>query len=276
MNREVWYYTSEGELVHHGIKGQKWGEKNGPPYPLKSSQKSSSEKAVKARTDAGLGATVALTVMTVAYIAAVAKAAKSTASKTEAEFRKNRKEYHEKLKKSRSIKSFDDAPKLEQKMPPEESMKLTNPDYPLSGTTANCTFCTTAMTLREMGYKVKARKSDNLGMMTDDLFEAAFGAKEHQTSKTKMIDELSAQGDGSYGNLSVSSVFGGGHSIFWKNVNGKTRIYDGQNGEEYTKTSDKFDEFMSLVADDESVCYQRLDNCKPTEYALALVEKSKR
>ncbi len=22
------------ELAHHGIKGQKWGVKNGPPYPL--------------------------------------------------------------------------------------------------------------------------------------------------------------------------------------------------------------------------------------------------
>ena len=25
----------EPELFHHGIKGQKWGERNGPPYPLK-------------------------------------------------------------------------------------------------------------------------------------------------------------------------------------------------------------------------------------------------
>jgi hypothetical protein len=25
------------ELYHHGIKGQKWGVKNGPPYPLDSS-----------------------------------------------------------------------------------------------------------------------------------------------------------------------------------------------------------------------------------------------
>ena len=24
----------ESELMHHGIKGQKWGDKNGPPYPL--------------------------------------------------------------------------------------------------------------------------------------------------------------------------------------------------------------------------------------------------
>ena len=31
-------------LAHHGIKGQKWGVSNGPPYPLKSGQKSYSEK----------------------------------------------------------------------------------------------------------------------------------------------------------------------------------------------------------------------------------------
>ena len=31
------YYTKEGEryLAHHGVKGQKWGERNGPPYPIK-------------------------------------------------------------------------------------------------------------------------------------------------------------------------------------------------------------------------------------------------
>ena len=31
-------------LVHHGILGQKWGVKNGPPYPLDQSAKPSSEK----------------------------------------------------------------------------------------------------------------------------------------------------------------------------------------------------------------------------------------
>ncbi len=34
----------EGELWHHGIKGQKWGERNGPPYPLSEGDKPSDEK----------------------------------------------------------------------------------------------------------------------------------------------------------------------------------------------------------------------------------------
>ena len=32
------------ELYHHGILGQEWGKMNGPPYPLGSSDHSSSEK----------------------------------------------------------------------------------------------------------------------------------------------------------------------------------------------------------------------------------------
>lgn len=32
------------ELYHHGIQGQKWGDRNGPPYPLTEKQYSSVEK----------------------------------------------------------------------------------------------------------------------------------------------------------------------------------------------------------------------------------------
>ena len=32
------------ELSHHGILGQKWGKRNGPPYPLDAGDHSTSEK----------------------------------------------------------------------------------------------------------------------------------------------------------------------------------------------------------------------------------------
>lgn len=35
---------NDGYLIHHGILGMKWGQRNGPPYPLKASAKSAAEK----------------------------------------------------------------------------------------------------------------------------------------------------------------------------------------------------------------------------------------
>ena len=34
----------EPNIYHHGILGQRWGKKNGPPYPLGASDHSASEK----------------------------------------------------------------------------------------------------------------------------------------------------------------------------------------------------------------------------------------
>lgn len=43
-------FKHSDHLEHHGILGQKWGDQNGPPYPLNPSQKSYSEKK-QARMD---------------------------------------------------------------------------------------------------------------------------------------------------------------------------------------------------------------------------------
>lgn len=42
----------KNELYHHGIQGQKWGKRNGPPYPLKPEVSQKVKKEGQARKDA--------------------------------------------------------------------------------------------------------------------------------------------------------------------------------------------------------------------------------
>lgn len=47
LEREASLYV----LEHHGVKGQKWGDKNGPPYPLNSKGKEKFREKVKKRKE---------------------------------------------------------------------------------------------------------------------------------------------------------------------------------------------------------------------------------
>lgn len=279
-------------LEHHGIKGQKWGvrrfqNKDGT-YTSAGKERYGSGNSVTKSGEAfvqSIGSSKAsdlagsidpeLAVYTVTTLSVIAITAIHSAVMQRA-YRKSRMNELEELNKKKEIKNFDDCPKLAKPMKPEDSIKVTNPDFPDLGTTMNCTFCTTAMALREKGYDVKAAKVMD-GMFPDEFFKKTFNSTIVKMGRKKsgkeVLDTLSKNGDGAYGNLTVYWKLGGGHSIFWKNERGRTRIYDGQSGDEITRSSSSLKSFMDSI-DLRSVQYNRLDNCEPTEYALAVVERN--
>lgn len=289
----------KNELYHHGILGQKWGVRRFQNKDGSLTQAGKNRRKKEGSTEAdqvakgksfvehysnqkvsqmgkASGAGEELAVQAIAYTTAIATM--YGISKLSEHFsRKAKMKELDEYNKTKDIKSFADAPRLSQKMSAKDSMKVTNPDYPSEGTTMNCTFCTTAMALREKGYDVRARKVKGDGFYADDLFKASFNSPEIKMSRRSKPDDvlktLASNGNGAYGNLTVMWNLGGGHSVFWKNENGKTHIYDGQSGEEITSSASATRNFMSYV-NLRNVKYNRLDNCKPTEYALAIVERN--
>lgn len=274
------------ELYHHGIKGQKWGVKNGPPYPLNASDKSASEKRLSSnkktnkvsKLDKSIkgwddldqdtqDAILSLSALTLSALTskllnkAVNKAAKKKCDKELKDLYDNR-----------DIKKLEDIPKLKTKMSTEENMKKVNPDYPGPGTTANCMLCTTAMAMREKGYDVQANKTPN-GFFTeniDKIWSSEGSFKKINTRSSKgIIKTLEKESDGSYGNLTVFWKLGGGHSIFWKKEGSEVVIYDGQSGEKI-----KNDELLKMVVPNKTQ-YSRLNDAQPTDLLLGAINKTK-
>lgn len=286
------YYRSS-ELYHHGILGMKWGVRR---FQNKDGTYTNAGKARRNKTGKNIVNTFSGSVMsqkvsgfmddidpdvadaavscitTIALVALTRVALRTALNKA---FRADSENRLDDLYKSRDIDSLSTAPKLKKTEAPSDSMKVVNPGYPKSGRTDNCVLCTTAMAMREKGYDVIAAESD-MGFYTDQAFKKMFNAQNEKLKGIKsgkdLQKKLAANGEGSYGNLSVFWPLGGGHSIFWKVENGQTHIYDGQSGEEYTRTAQEFDKFFAQINAHNITC-NRLDNCTPTEYALSAVRK---
>ena len=279
MNKEAWYYNSDGELCHHGVKGQKWGVKNGPPYPLKGNNKpNESSGLLEVALPAAVFAWDAFVIGT------IIKNLKD-AAKTPDQLRADKlKDIDNKLMKKRAIQTLDDAPKLDKPMSSEESMKVTNPGgTKVNGRSKNCVCCTTAMVMRKKGYDVQAIANPfKSGFYTEDYVTRAFENVEVKKPASKgngILDELSKEGKNAYGYLGISFPdYGGAHSIYWENSGGKTRVYDGQDGIELTDMFTKNYGIGENTKHGERIYvyeYENVSKCEPTEYALAMVEPRK-
>ena len=184
MNKEAWYYNLDGELSHYGIKGQKWGEKNGPPYPLGASDHSSTEKKAKQENKKKstavkennsslilsqpetkkrlstkqkilIGGAIALSFVAAfeAYHFIDSGEAIKLAQKGKM-FSKTRMTNYVPWKFEESLASNMDSDEILEKV-----VKPINPGFPESGHTMNCKRCTFAYELRRRGYDVMATPS---------------------------------------------------------------------------------------------------------------------
>ncbi len=249
-------------LSHHGIKGQKWGVRHGPPYPLTAqakakaypkNSKSGSRYGGDGDGKSSTAKKIAVTVAT-AYVATIATAVikQSIDSKVyKKKWKDHREDNAKKLEKDRKNEQIDPKTGLYLKKKDlgiDDDLKKVNQSYedgePFK---SNCTMCTAAMEMRRRGYDVAAcgLVDSNRGGLPTDTFTNWFKPPTKHTEynlstdlgpdqRSKMYKKVAAQGDGARGEILVTwSELGGGHSMFYQVEKGNMVVYDGQNGKKY-------------------------------------------
>lgn len=289
MNDYSGYYflipQKEEHLSHHGIKGQKWGVKHGPPYPLQG------ENRVQ-RTGGLEGYALGI-----AYDLSVGAARKGIARvRVHSDDKRRAKNENIDKKTGFRLKDKDYSTK--------QDVKRINPGYAkgASGvgqflrdkkTTNNCVYCTTAYELRKRGYDVRAKKAEQgIGLTEGEvdrlwkqkspryLFEVPSASNYTATSRglvkkntrkdrvatyEKTVDWIKKQPD-QRGNLAVHWGLSG-HSMAYEIKGGKLTILDCQNGKIYSNGEKYLKElygtgiFSDLYTSDCS--FRRTDNATP-------------
>ena len=243
--------TYGGSLMHHGIKGQSWGVRNGPPYPLdqKTHNKVVKEagKSPSGRSDGSNDGKTGLIPETIALVSILAinaymnspKVVEKRQQKEQIKFNKQNRSVSEDILGDiadvRKDFSSDNMPKqISGNHSSEDDMAAVNPRYKngvVPGTSVNCVLCSCTYDLRRRGYDVTALSSET-GNYTEQILKGLYKDPviEHVPSKsfTEMFDNAAKKyPEGARGEISVSGLFMG-HSMAWEIKNGKFEVLDTQ------------------------------------------------
>lgn len=203
---------SDEYLKHHGILGQKWGKKNGPPYPLDASDHSSSEKKAgwrksldkgpddsdnkrkglsdKQKKAIKIGVAVAVTALATygtyrlaksgkldPYIASGKSKLNELMKKKAGDTKIGEQKIGDILKESASKTTVKGIKKLAKLESLADTIKNVNPNRGNPAYKNNCTFCSVASYLRTKGYDVIAKdtggKQQMLGGVVENCFKGA-------------------------------------------------------------------------------------------------------
>lgn len=235
-------------LYHHGILGQKWGVKNGPPYPLGASDHSASERKA--------GWKMSLDKKRRKEYNGSRKNTdkhKRTTKTTERRINKGKefvKNYFRKILKFGSAE-FANIPGLNKKtreLSLKEDLQKVNPGYRRTeGSLNNCTHCVIAAELRRRGYDVAATEYENPDGKPFNMFGRYFKTfvpyvkkcskntnesdiEFKQRAIKELGDELKNFGNGARGVIGVRLKDNGGHVLNWEVSENAVKLYDGQCG----------------------------------------------
>lgn len=275
-------FKEYSELFHHGIKGQRWGERNGPPYPL--------DRQVSMKIKASAKGEESGALINPKHLKSLSFRDK------ELEFAKKAfnfvEEAESRLFEDGSVRYFSPAKvfneiglegmkegksslskewMLNKSESINDSTKNCNPGYGEWGTTNNCTRCAAALELRQRGMNVVAARSPK-GCNPFENETWFKGAKtKGYSSMQEMMRDILKQGPGASGSLAGYYGDGlgsgsGGHTVHYKVDGRKITIQDGQSG----KTYDNFTQFWQQMGFNNGGCFAtRLDNCQPDFEAMS-------
>lgn len=235
----------KNELKHHGVKGQKWGVQNGPPYPLKYEAHSAAEKKFMSKGKAKGSSDdsyerkpgfVEKNMYGNGFLGHVARVALRLKDETFYDYTISRVEGNGSDLK-RSIDSIQK--EKTKKRDFDELVDKINPGYPEVGKTSNCAYCTAALEIAHRGYDVVAKSSVG-GLYPEEVSALFKGSKMESFDTQKSLkNSILKDGEGSSGALFVYMDYGG-HAVHYHVKNGDVIITDAQSHDQYKMTPSLF------------------------------------
>lgn len=242
----------KNELKHHGVKGQKWGVQNGPPYPLKYEAHSAAEKKHMSKGKAkGIANDIAFRLHEKkedlddylkkhqnddSQLGRISRVISRMKDETFYDYTISRVEGSGSDLK-RSIDSIQK--EKTKKRDFDELVDKINPGYPEVGKTSNCAYCTAALEIAHRGYDVVAKSSVG-GLYPEEIASLFKGSKMESFGTQKSLKEsILKDGEGSSGALFVDLDFGG-HAIHYHVKNGDVIITDAQSHDQFKMSPSAF------------------------------------
>lgn len=267
-------------LRHHGVKGQKWGVRNGPPYPLGSSKRRTGKNSLDkpgVRKHTGVSSSKGSHVLSKSekldkYIDVGKGEVDRLLRKKAGDIEFGQQKVSDLPGQSKPNKTVGGLKRLAKPESLEETLRNVNPNYGDPKYKNNCSACGIATSLRQRGFDVVAKSTGGemriLGGVVEECFKGAkitdgsavkFGRSRQDASE--ML--LNRFGDNASGVVSVQwkkayAPNGGGHVFNWQIKDGVVSFFDGQTNKNDSVVSGHWER----INPNDSLTIARIDNAE--------------